>query len=285
MRNLQFILISCIISLCCHAQNEFDKYGPFGTEVYTDLKLAIDIGSNVYKIDLSYQKLEPKVYAKMNKLKGLQALILRDNEVKNYPPNFSDLSNLLYFASFNNEFTNFPSPLKSLYNLNYIEFFGAKLDSIPEEIGYLSKLKTLKISSTNDTLRLPESLRYLKKLKDLTIENCVLDSLPTEVFKITNLTFLNLTNTSMFYLPTSIQTLESLEVLVLDANQLTKIPYQIFKAKKLRFLSVKNNKLQKLPDSISQLENLTVLDVRGNPFSKNYIEELKALLTGCEIRY
>ena len=50
------------------------------------------------------------------------------------------------------------------------------------------------------------------------------------------------------------------------------------------FLSVKNNKLPKLPDSIAQLESLTVLDVRGNSFSKNYIEELKALLSGCEIR-
>ena len=48
---------------------------------------------------------------------------------------------------------------------------------------------------------------------------------------------------------------------------------------------MKNNHLQKLPDSISQVENLTVLDVRGNGFSKEYIEELKALLPGCEVRY
>jgi hypothetical protein len=45
------------------------------------------------------------------------------------------------------------------------------------------------------------------------------------------------------------------------------------------------NHLQKLPDSISQLENLTVLDVRGNGFSPMYIEELKALLPGCDVRY
>jgi len=28
-----------------------------------------------------------------------------------------------------------------------------------------------------------------------------------------------------------------------------------------------------------------VLDVRGNGFSKEYIEELKAMLPGCEIRF
>jgi hypothetical protein len=40
-----------------------------------------------------------------------------------------------------------------------------------------------------------------------------------------------------------------------------------------------------MPDTICQLENLTTLDVKGNGFSKEYIEELKALLPGCEIRF
>ena len=97
--------------------------------------------------------------------------------------------------------------------------------------------------------------------------------------------FLNLTNTNTFYLTKHFERFINLEVLVLDANQLQSIPYEIYKAKKLRFLSVKNNHLQKLPDTISQLENLTVLDVRGNSFSKQYIEELKAMLPGCEIRF
>lgn len=146
-------------------------------------------------------------------------------------------------------------------------------------------MKTLKISSTNDTLKLPTTLKYLKNLKDVTIENCVLDSFPKEIFKIPNLNFLNLTNTNTFYLTKHFERFVNLEVLVLDANQLQNIPFEIYLAKKLRFLSVKNNHLQKMPDSISQLENLTVLDVRGNGFSKQYIEELKAMLPGCEIRF
>ena len=89
----------------------------------------------------------------------------------------------------------------------------------------------------------------------------------------------------MFYMTKHFERWSNLEVLVLDNNQLQSLPFEIYKAKKLRFLSVKNNHLQKLPDSISQIENLTVLDVRGNGFSKEYIEELKALLPGCEVRY
>ena len=179
----------------------------------------------------------------------------------------------------------FPPNLKKLVNLNYIEFFGAKLDSIPTEIAYLNRLKTLKIASTNDTLCLPKTLRYLKYLKDVTIENCILDSCPKEIFKIENLVFLSLMNNSIQAIPSKLHHLKKLEVLILDGNKLNEIPYQIYFAKNLRLLSVKNNFLKKLPASISQLENLTVLDVKGNNFSPEYIEELKSLLPGCEIRY
>lgn len=280
-----FLWIFLISVYITKAQNEFEKYGPFGSQVFTDLKVALDVETKVYKMDLSYKKLEPKLYSKLGKLKDLQALKLSGNEIKNYPPGFSDLYNLVYFASYNNEFPSFPDGLKKLVNLNYIELFGTKIDSIPSEIAYLNRLKTLNISSTNDTLRLPETLRYLKFLKDLTIENCILDSLPKEVFKIQSLNYLNLSNTNVFYLSKHFERLPNLEVLVLDANQLNEIPYQIYLAKKLRLLSVKNNHLKKLPDSISQLENLTLLDVRGNNFSKEYIEELKALLPGCEVKF
>ncbi len=283
MTKLFFIFI-LVTSICCAQHNEFDKYGPFGSQVYTDLKVALDIEKNVYKMDLSYKKLEPKLYAKIGKLKDLQALKLSGNEINTFPPSFGDMYNLLYLASYNNEFTKFPD-FKKLGNLNYLEFFGSKIDSIPSDIAYLSKLKTFKFSSSNDTLKLPTTLKWLKNLKDVTIENCVLDSFPKELFKIPNLNFLNITNANVFYVTKHFERFTNLEVLVLDGNQLQTLPFDIYKAKKLRFLSVKNNHLQKMPDTICQLENLTVLDVRGNGFSKEYIEELKALLPGCEIRF
>lgn len=94
------------------SQNEFDKYGPPGSQVYTDLKTALDIEKNVYKVDLSYKKLEPKYFNKIGKLRDLQALRLSGNEVSAFPQNFSDLYNLIYLASYNNAFTSFPADLK-----------------------------------------------------------------------------------------------------------------------------------------------------------------------------
>lgn len=282
---MQKILIFILFfSIKCYAQNEFDKYGPFGSQIFTDLKLALDVEKKVYKMDLSYQKLEPKLYNKIGKLTDLQALKLSGNEVTSFPNGFNDLYNLTYFATYNNEFTKFPD-FKKLSNLNYLEFFGSKIDSIPCDIAYLSKLKTFKFSSSNDTLKIPYTLKYLKYLKEVTFENCVLDSFPKNIFKIPNLSYLNLTNVNMFYITKHFERFTNLEVLILDGNKLVSLPMELYLAKKLRFLSVKNNFIEKLPDSISQLSSLTVLDVRGNNFTKQYIAELKALLPGCEIRF
>lgn len=265
------------------AQNEFDKYGPFGCQVYTDLREALRIEKKVYKVDLSYQKLDPKLYEKLANLTDMQALKLSGNDVTSYPKNFETLSNLLYFASYNNKFSAFPE-LKGLYNLQYLELQHTLIDSIPAQIAYLSRLQSLKFGNTDDTLSLPTTFRYLKNLKDISIENCVMDSLPKELFKLPALYYINLSNTNTWYLSRHFERLPKLEVLVIENNHLSSIPFDIYKARKLRIISLRGNNLSKLPDSISQLENLSLLDLRGNKFDPEEIEKLRILLPGCEIK-
>jgi len=275
-------LLICTTAL---GQKEFDKYGPMGSEVYTDLKTAIGIEKKVYKLDLSFKKLDPKLYDKLYKLTDLQALKLSTNEVTVYPKNFDALFNLIYFASYNNKFTTFPPNLKPFYNLHYIELQHTKIDSIPAQIAYLNKLQTLKFGNTDDTLKLPATFHFLKNLKDVSFENCVMDSFPKQLFRLPMLNYLSLSNTNTFYLTKHFERLQNLEVLIVENNFLSKIPFEIYKAKKLRFISLRGNKIEKIPDSISQLENLTLLDLRGNPIPPEEIEKLKVLLPGCEIKF
>lgn len=42
----KLVVLILFFSLCSKAQNEFDKYGPFGSQVFTDLKLALDVEKN-----------------------------------------------------------------------------------------------------------------------------------------------------------------------------------------------------------------------------------------------
>lgn len=280
-----FIPYLLFLSIPLFAQKEFDKYGPYGCEVYKDLKEALKIGQKVYKLDLSYQKLDLKLYEKIGSLTDLQAIKLSGNGVTEYPKNFEGLYNLLYFASYNNKLTQFPSELKNLYNLQYLDLQHTVIDSIPSRIAWLSKLQSFKFGNTDDTLKLPGTFGYLKKLKDLSFENCVLDSFPKELFKIPTLFYLNLSNTNTWYLSKHFERLPELEVLIIENNHLNKIPYEIYKAQKIRLISLRNNQLTKLPDSISQLENLSLLDLRGNPFSAEEIEKLKVMLPGCEVKF
>jgi len=281
-RTLLFLLVTH--SFYSGAQKEFDKYGPFGCQVYTDLKEALKIEKKVYKLDLSYQKLDPKVYDKIANLTDLQALKLSGNEITTYPRNFESLFNLLYFASYNNKLTAFPT-LKGLYNLQFLELQHCTIDSIPAQIAYLSRLQSFKFGNTDDTLKLPATFRFLKNLKDVSIENCMMDSFPKELFKIPTLNYLNLSNTNTAYLTRHFERLPNLEVLIIENNPIANIPFEIYKAQKLRLISLRGNKLTKLPDSISQLENLSLLDLRGNKIEPEEIDKLRALLPGCEIKF
>lgn len=284
MKKLALVLSLCY-SLYSFSQNEFDKYGPLGSKVYTDLKEAVKIGSGIYKMDLSYKKLEPKLYEKISTIKDLQALKLSGNEVKVFPPNIGNLYNLVYLASYNNPYTSFPEDFKRLVNLTHLELSNTKIDSIPAAIAYNTKLKTIKFTDTEDTLKLPVTLKYLKYLEDFQIENCILDSFPKQIFKIPNLKFLYLAKTNTYFISGHFERFPNLEVLILENNPLTSIPVNIYLAKKLRVLSLRNNQLTKLPSSISQMENLALLDLRGNPMTMEYIEEVRAMLPGCEVKF
>lgn len=286
MKNIILSIFLCFLLPKANAQNEFDSYGPMGSQVFTDLKEALKIEKKVYKIDLSYKEIDPKLYEKLSKITDLQALKLSSNPgLTDYPKNFEALYNLIYFASYNNKLTAFPPNLKPFFNLHYLELQHTAIDSIPAGIAYLNKLQSFKFGNTDDTLKLPETLKYLKSLKDLSIENCVMDSFPRQIFKIPSLYYLNLSNTNTYYLTKHFERLQQLEVLIVENNQLRSIPFDIYKAVKLRVISFRGNKLDKLPDSISQLENLVLLDIRGNNFSADEVEKLRALLPGCQIRF
>jgi len=285
--NKLFIYTLFFTSLGVHAQKEFDKYGPMGCGVHTDLKQALKVKDKekVYKLDLNYVALEPKLYNKISGLKDLMALRIRGNNVTSYPENMHELNYLVYFASYNNLFNSFPPQLKSFFNLEYLELQHTKIDSIPAEIVYLQKLKTLKFGNTDDSLSLPVTLKLMKNLKEISFENVILDSLPKELLKVKTLTFLYLSNTNTHYLSKHFDRLSNLEVLILENNPIIKLPNEIYLAQKLRFISLRNNKLTKLPETISALTELEMLDLRGNPIEKEEVEKIRALLPGCEVKF
>ncbi|GIV28703.1 MAG: hypothetical protein KatS3mg027_2517 [Bacteroidia bacterium] len=272
-----------LIQNYCYSQQPFDIYGPFNAEVFKDLKTALKQSNQVYKLDLSYQTIDPKLFNKINQLKNLMNLQLNSNGISQLPESFCELHNLVYFSSLNNllnikcSFINFP-------NLQYLEMGNAKMDSIPYSIIACQYLKTFKIYNNEDTLKIHKNIKYLKKLSEIVIENTPLDSCPKVLFRNSNLKTLVLNKTNTYALPDNLYTAENLETLVVENNPLETIPWNIYRLRKLRVLSFRNTKISKLPDSISELRNLEYLDIRGTLISAEQVEILKALLWGVEIK-
>jgi Leucine-rich repeat (LRR) protein len=276
-----YLLTGALALLAGHVnaqKDDFDRYGPMGSDVCKDLTAYFKEPKKIYKLDLSYQKIDQKLYEKICTITDLQAVKLSGNEVSDYPKNMDKLINLVYLTAF-------PPNLKAYSTLHHLELQHTAIDSIPASIAYLNRLQTLRFGSTEDTLKLPTSLRYLKKLTEVNIENCIMDSLPKELFKINSLKYLFLSSTNTWYLSKHFENLPELEVMVIENNHLSSLPFDIYKAQKLRIISLRGNKLTRLPESIAQLENLTILDLKGNPLEKGELEKLKALLPGCEIRF
>src|SRR5882762_8246237 len=76
----------------------FSQLGPPGSAVYTDLKAAIKDGDQVFKLDLTSQAIDPKLFLKIGKLTNLQAFALANNSLSELPPDLIMLKSLLYFS-------------------------------------------------------------------------------------------------------------------------------------------------------------------------------------------
>ena len=98
MKKVVFLLVF-FVNASLVAQNEFDKYGPMGCQVYTDLEEALKAKGRVYKLDLNLKPITKKQYPKISSLKDLLALRMRGNGVSGYPEGFNQLTYLAYFAS------------------------------------------------------------------------------------------------------------------------------------------------------------------------------------------
>ncbi len=284
MKNFFYILffVFCTSNFLL-SQKTFEEFGPYNSYTYTDLKEALKSPADVYKLKLSYTTPDNKSLSKFSKLTSIQALMFNTCGLKTWPKGFESLSSLQYLSVFNCDFGSFPPELKNYGNLVYLEMFNTKLDSIPNDIGFLQKLKTLKLSTLTDTLKISKNFKYLKNLQTLWFESVVLDSMPAVVFKVEGLKELYINNCRIQALPQKLDKMSKLEALVLDNNKLSEIPRSIHKLRNLEFLSLKNNKLSKLPDTICHLKKLKTLDLSGNNFSKAQKDEIQALLFGCKI--
>lgn len=115
--------------------------------------------------------------------------------------------------------------------------------------------------------RTPPIVNNITQKKKLSLSGFInLKNLPSEIGKLTNLTYLNLCNTKISTLPDEIERLNSLQMLNLSEIQLPILPPVICKLTSLTNLQLSYNSLENIPDEINQLSNLTILNLSYNEF-------------------
>jgi len=127
-------------------------------------------------------------------------------------------------------------------------------------------------SSGNDEPRLvdsvPSEIGNLTNLTELRLDNNRLTELPPEIGNLTNLTNLSLYNNNLTELPPEIAQLTKLTEFRLDNNRLTELPPEIAQLSNLASLDLEDNDLTQLPPEIGNLTNLTQI---GNLTNLNYL--------------
>ena len=144
----------------------------------------------------------------------------------------------------------------------------------------------LKINKLADKDSLPEELFRLTELRELTVKGCKLCRLNQSIGKLTKLQYLNLDHNKLLRLPETIGNLTDLRTLVISRNILEELPESISNLHQLVTIDAWGNPLYALPNSISNIsKTLKVLDLRQIPLTKWEYEAMEQLLPETDIQF
>lgn len=149
------------------------------------------------------------------------------------------------------------TPYDTVLNFGY-----QNLVEIPD-LSACINLQTLYING-NRLTSLPSWLFTLTSLVYLDISSNELTYLPDEIGLLTNLQMLSLSINRLAYLPSSLYTLKSLNYLYAYSNELSYLSSEIGSMTGLQSLYLSSNRLTYLPYEITYLPNLHYLDVSFN---------------------
>ena len=144
----------------------------------------------------------------------------------------------------------------------------------------------LKITKLANKDSLPEELFQLTELRELTVKGCKLCRLNQDIGKLTKLQYLNLDHNKLLRLPEAFGQLSDLRTLVISRNILEELPESIGNLHQLATIDAWGNPLYVLPHSISNIsKTLKVLDLRQIPLTKWEYEAMEALLPETDIQF
>jgi Leucine-rich repeat (LRR) protein len=166
---------------------------------------------------------------------------------------------------------------------------NANLGTVKKIFSVCPNIKTLFIKDANlqakDVVEIITPLR--NTIEHLDFSGNIIERIPEELYKFTNLQTLNLYGNQITEIPEGIFALCKLENLLLTNNRIREIPRFIGNFTSIVNLYLDGNEIAEVPVEIGALKNLKFLCIMNNPFSNIFEikQKLSTLLPDCEICY
>jgi Leucine-rich repeat (LRR) protein len=207
--------------------------------------------------------------SKIANLQNLQHLSIRSNILKELPEEIGLLKNLTYLSIRGEELSTLPQSLSKLKNLRSLDLSDLpKITAIPNSLSQLPNLEQISIYWGNTT-DLNAFNNGFDPLKKLIILKSSLDKQATlPIFKLKNLTYLNISKSQLAILPPEILHLKKLKTLILKENQLKEIPAFIAKLSNLTILDFEENQVTEFPAFLSKMHSFQRIGWINNAFGK-----------------
>ncbi|KAF8377809.1 hypothetical protein HHK36_031194 [Tetracentron sinense] len=223
-------------------------------------------------LDLYNNNFTGSLPTELVQLKRLKHLQLGGNFFSGeIPAIYSEIQSLEYLGLNANGLSGrFPASLARLPNLQelYVGYYNTYEGGIPPELGSLSSLRVLDMSSCNLHGEIPETLGSLKKLHTLFLQlNRLSGEIPAALSGLVSMKSLDLSNNELTgEIPKSFSEMNQLKLLDLFGNHLHgRIPAFIADLPNLEVLQVwENNFTFELPENLGRNGKLMILDVAKN---------------------
>lgn len=184
------------------------------------------------------------------------------------------LRELCIFATF----TKLPEELGDLSQLELLSLSSSNLSELPKSVTRLAKLRTLKLGGAQHLTKVLPDLGMLTELEHLDLERVskpagVLDRI--DFSRMTKLRELNLRRAGLVELPSTLENMPALEVLDLSNQHLARLPEAVAWPR-LRVLRLDGTKMTSLPAWIGELPALEELDIHECTFTVADVDALRS---------
>lgn len=143
-------------------------------------------------------------------------------------------------------------------------------------------LPLYQLKNQKSCVSIEDAKKDSSKVVKLTLKRKKIKTIPSEIWNMTNLQFLDLSKNKIDSIPPQIKNLKNLQVLILSRNKINTLPEEFYQLTNLKIIKIGSNNISYLSNQVRNFKKLEELDLWNTniselPFELSKISTLKLL--------